>query len=83
MNRRHLGRTLNRAQRMGVLLELAKLRASELVKIVGNTDDTLALLEWLQEEADEAVAEDQSLLGDQDGFACAYGRIGGFTGEDE
>lgn len=68
---------------MGALLELAKLRASELVRIVGNTDDTLALLEWLQEEADEAAAKDQSALADQEGFPGALGRIGGFSGESD
>lgn len=68
---------------MGALLELAKLRASELVHIVGNTDDTLALLEWLQEEVNEAAAEDQSALADQEGFPDALGRIGGFAGEND
>lgn len=60
MIRRHLGGGLSRAERMGALLELAKLRATDLVGIVGNTDETLALLDWLRNEAEEAAADDQS-----------------------
>ncbi len=67
---------------MEALLELAKLRALELVNIVGNTDETLALLAWLQEEADEAAVEDQRISDDEGEIPCRSDRIGGLSGED-
>ncbi len=79
MIRRHLGVSMSRSERMGALLELARLRASELVNIVGGTDEALALLDWLREEAEEAAADDQSGLS-EDELAPGV-RIGWDAGE--
>lgn len=66
MIRRRMRGEMSKAERMGVLLELARLRATDLVNIVGNTDDTLALLDWLRDEAEEAALEDQTSSCDGD-----------------
>ncbi len=74
-----MGVSMSRSERMGALLELARLRASELVNIVDGTDEALALLDWLREEAEEAAADDQSGLA-EDEFAPGV-RIGWDAGE--
>lgn len=47
------------AERLAVLLDLARLRSADLLRLAGRLEHAMALLGWLQEEAREAADEDQ------------------------
>lgn len=52
-------RPMTQAERLAVLLDLARLRSADILRLAGRLEHALALLDWLQEEAREAADEDQ------------------------
>lgn len=69
------GRPMTRAERLGTLLDLARLRSADLLRLAGRLEHALALLDWLQEEAQEAAGEDQRVCGEvEEQFADLAGQ---------
>ncbi|MFO7597607.1 MAG: hypothetical protein R6W92_14860 [Desulfocurvibacter africanus] len=59
---------MTRAERLAALADLARYRSSDLLRIVGRVEHTSALINWLQEEADEAAADEQVCPHEMAGF---------------